>query len=460
MADKDLTVRLRTEGGQRARSELGQFKKGIRDVGTETKATGQVGQKAWGGMSAGVVRAAAAVGGVTAAVGLARQAYRGWIQDIERANKAFIGQQRSMIELRFMGENLKDPKFLERVRGFARAANVGVVEATLGLQTLESMTGWATPKQRGLLAAQVAQHKRALPSVPLGSLATMYGKVGGAGGGADAKVLQNIISQFLEKGALLPEEAGPIMAKTMAVASTGRVSLGQMGGLISAATGRIGTAPEAATAVQRATTRLMLQPAYSKGLSGNILERLEQLSRLPEAEQAKRLGEAGMGLIPVLKAWSQEKRGISEFAKVVAPGQDIVGGKLKVARRTWPGFVAQEAAAKFKLEEEIAEAGQARPAVGISRSAMYAALRKKGIGWTGRTASDIAFWLEVAFGRDPVEAGQVMESLGGPPTELSQQLREKVGELRSAERAADALERASERGAAAGFREAHRQEVE
>jgi len=427
MPGRDYVIRMRVDGGDVSRREIEEAKKGIiaseRSTRAMTQAKRELGvesKRVWGGMTGQVAGALTSLVSVGATIGLVRQAYSGWKQDMQENLRVARQTTVGLTDLLFLGDRVRDPKFRQTVAVAAGKALRGETETGMGLYALESMTSTLTVGQRAKLEAEMFQHARMAKSVPLPDLAKLYGKVASVGGRPgeqfDANVIQNIVAQFMEKAAITnPSEVGSVLTRALAMGPMAGLSRQQMAGLTAEGTAITGSPEMGATGVEALTRVLMGAKGEKLGLRGNLIERIGQLrdKGLSPAKIGELLGESGMRMSELLPTWDQRRGRIGEFVAATGPGRDILGEKLGIAKGMQPEYVYEQQLRRLDIEEEqlkAEEAARDRKAV-LAQRALTNFNRRRGAGSLRRSLDTAILQTAIWLGADPERS---LESVAGP----------------------------------------------
>ncbi len=319
---------------------------------------------------------------VAGAIRAARGVWNQFQQDVRSGAEEIRQTQAGIMDLMFLGDHLKDPKFRGRVLAESKRTGLTTSEVGQGMYAFESMTPWATKQERGdLWNALVKMRKAGAGS--LKELSSSFAKPGGLFPGSSGRDLSNVAFYMLEKASV--EERAELAKQAPRMFMAGKV-----GGLdlrTSAALGaflteKTGTAAQAGQGMLTILRKIMLKdPSEAEairklafgaadplagrknlmeragiGTADNAWVRLQKLGKLDLTPQnlEELFGERGM-------IYGKELLGdiggaaarVADFRQATRSDVDLVGGKLKDARKE-PFIVATEAGKRLRRRKEAA----------------------------------------------------------------------------------------------------------
>ena len=317
-----------------------------------------------GGQLEGMVLRWASIGAATRIATGAMQEFTRYAKEAAESMTKFAD---ATIDLQFMGDRFKDPKWRKKVWAVAERTGIPAAEVGKGMYGLESMTGYLAGRKpediarvRGDLFGALLK-QRLTGSVGLAELTPTLAKMGGIYQGLSGTELSNISRKVLDVAAVSdPTELAAVAPRFFTTGQLGRLDARTAGAMGAFLTGKTGTPAEAASGMTTVVRKLMLndpdeQEAVRKmafggtdpltgrkglmakaGIGGedNAYERLRKLSKLKlsAGDLSTLAGERGMSYLDVLlRNMPDLEATVADFHKTTGPGVDIVGGKLGYA---------------------------------------------------------------------------------------------------------------------------------
>ena len=324
------------------------------------------------GLGAGVRQLASLAigfGGLAGQMRIARGIFQQFQADIARGAENIRSFQEDFINLQFLGEHLKDPKYRGRVLAEARRTGIGEKEVAGGLYTFESMTAYAAgdPNRRAGMWNEMVKLRKA-GSVPLAELAPTFTKMGGIYQNLNGREMANITHYLLEQAAIEdPASLAKQAPRFFAAGKVGGVDARTAAALGAVLTSKTGTDAQAAQGLDIILRKVMLKDpdeqealrslafgaadplAGRKNLMGqagvgatdDAWQRLQKLStlKLSTSDLKDLFSERGLRYGKILLddiAGAREM--VGKFQAKTGPDVDMVGGKLGLAETGDVGY--------------------------------------------------------------------------------------------------------------------------
>ena len=352
---------------------------------TSTLATGLgVGVRQLGAMVTGFA-------GLGAQIRFARGVWQQFQADIARGAENIRNFQADFIDLQFLGEHAKDPKYRQRVLSEASRISVGPGEVARGLYTFESMTAYAAgdPKRRAGMWQELTKLRKA-GSVPLPELAPTFAKMGGIYQNLSGREMANITHYLLEQAAIEdPSSLAKQAPRFFAAGKVGGVDARTAAALGAVLTSKTGTDAQAAGGLDIILRKVMLKDpdeqealrslafgaadplAGRKNLMGqagvgatdDAWQRLQKLStlKLSTSDLKDLFSERGLRYGKILLddiAGAREM--VGKFQRMTGPGMDLAGVKLAAAEGTDAVFRMTQAGERLDVRTDVASQQAAR----------------------------------------------------------------------------------------------------
>jgi len=394
MAD-DLNFKIEAEGGEEARRE-------IRRTASAGESAGRTLEQSFQKDLVSAQAFTAGLGSMVAAMAMVSKEADRYHAKQQQYMETWRRNQKAFLDTLFLGDNLKDPKFRERVRDFAKRSERQFPEASQGLYTLQSKGGKLTNQQLAALQSEIEQ-QAPTTTMTLSQLSTLYTKLGAIPGteGFDANVIQNIATQFAEKAAISgPGEAEMILPRALSVGLKSGLSHRRMAGLLSEATQVTATGEQAATGIEQLARNLMGGKGEQRGLKGDLLARMQQVAKmkLSTADLDELMGESGARLAPLLTDIAGVTRRVGEFERATGSDRDIVGRKLALANKN-SDYVANRILNRQEVQRDLREEKRFNKEEAIALGGQEQMYDERGYGETHKAVlgfmDRIALWMGV-----------------------------------------------------------------
>ena len=362
---------------------------GLDRMGRKGKQTGTAFSRMSRGMSSELRGMAMRFVGIGAAIGVIRSAWQLYQKDIADSVNSIKEFQSEFINLQFLGEHYKDPKFRQRIQQLAKATGIPAPELAKGIYTLESMTAYATPKQREGMLAELINLRRTV-STTLPELVPTFAKMGAIYKGISPREQANLTQFLMEKSAVsTPQEVASEAPKAFAAGLTGKVDAPTAAAMYAFMTAKTGTPALASTGMKMLVRKVMLiEPGEEEAVrnlafgqrnplagkkalmkqadfaeSDNAYKRLLKLAELHKrrplsTQDLKDLfGERGLEYGTIMLSDPEGlKKLVAEFRAKTGPDVDIAGTKIREVMKTDPTY--RELLAGDKLTAGIKAARQ------------------------------------------------------------------------------------------------------
>lgn len=329
------------------------------------------------------------LGSVASAIAVGRAVWGKFTKDIADSVKALKEFQDEFINIQFLLEHYKDPKFRPHMKALATAAGIPPREMSKGVYALESMTSYATPARRAGMLTELIKVRKTT-NVPLAELVPTFAKMGKIYPGLTGRGMANITQFMLEKaGIASPGELAAIAPRIFVAGKLGRLdprTAAAMGAFMTLSTG---SAARAATGMEMAMRKLLLEDPDEQEAIRNLAfgqknplagrkailkragivgadtgyQRVLKLSKLTLSAQDMKdlLGERGMKYGQILFGDPEGlKKMVAQFHAATGPEKDIAGRKLGRALQIDPEFRALFAGDKLAAGLEQAKMRRAR----------------------------------------------------------------------------------------------------
>ncbi len=335
---------------------------GLDRMGRKGKQTGTAFSRMSKGMTGELRGMAMQFVGIGAAIGGIRAAWRLYQKDIADSVNSMKEFQSEFVNLQFLGDFYKDPKLRKKAHELAKLTGIPAREISKGIWTLQSMTDYATPKQRAGMLTELIK-LRQTGSTPLPELIPTFAKMGGIYKGISAREQANLTQYLIEKAAVsTPQEVAAEAPKAFAAGLVGDMKAPTAAAMYAFMTAKTGTAALASTGMKMLVRKVMLaEPGEAEAMrtlafgakspmagkkslmaqakiaeGDNAYQRLLKLAELNKRRKLSTqdlkdlFGERGLEYGKIMLGDPEGlKKLVGEFRAKTGPGVDIAGTKIR-----------------------------------------------------------------------------------------------------------------------------------
>lgn len=292
---------------------------------------------------AGIRNMVLGLASVTAAVSGIRSAYSAWQQDMDATAAKAREVHEELLDLFFLGENVRKPGFFEATIKQAALAGVKPGEYGRAQELFQSMTGGMDPAKAADMWSQMVEHRQGT-TLPLTQIVPLYAKAGGIYRDASPQDVQNFIALTAQQAATTAPRLAPQLPRMLGTGKQGRLSMDELGAMIAVATQVTGSTEQATTAMAAVSRGLMfgtsdkakeLLAGAGVGEDMNLLQRINLLRERGNftGEQIYQIaGSEGEGLLRELMSADLIAPHLGVFKG--AAGTDVMAGKLAAAGKS------------------------------------------------------------------------------------------------------------------------------
>ncbi len=235
-----------------------------------------------------------------AATGAIRLMYASWRAEIESTAALSKEMHSQMLDAMFLGDNVGDPKFRERMHGMASQYGVvgGAAEVAKGQYMLQSATGGQSPEMQKALFDEMLQFRQ-ITSLPLDQMAPLFAdpanmfasEFEGMAPGQAANTIQNVTKRTIDLAKTTPEMLRQNFPRVLGAGKLGGLEYRETAAMFARATALTGTTQQAATAMENLINNTMF-PTLNEDERSSALSRLSPDRRAAvEAQLAQHVPE-------------------------------------------------------------------------------------------------------------------------------------------------------------------------